>query len=76
MKYIILEECDMEVAIIFDELLKHKQIAAGRKVISAGFVQLTNIGPAAYGESDGLGIKSRPQDSDIIKESMARKLLI
>lgn len=76
MKYIILEECDMEVAILFDVILKHKQVAAGRKVISAGFVKFDSIGPMAYGESDSLGIKARPQDSAIIKASMDRQPLV
>jgi hypothetical protein len=87
-KYIIVTECDMEVAILFDALLKHKQIAAGRKVISAGFVKFESkkiagdgtdkwesTGIVVYGGSDSLGINSRPQDLAIIKESMERQLV-
>ena len=78
MKYIIIEkpEFGMEMAILFDVLIKHSAVAAGKKVVSAGFVMFSSVGPVAYGASDGLNLVSRPQDSAIIKESMERKTVI
>ena len=70
MKYIIVKDRqDKEYAIIFPEQIIHKDVArihraSDVRVISAGFCQLN---PAeAWGESDSLKMKSRPEDSSII----------
>ncbi len=66
----------MEMAILFDVLIKHSDAAIGKKVVSAGFVNFTSDGPLAYGASDGLNLVSRPQDSAIIKDSLERQPVI
>ena len=70
MKYIILNEMEIEVAVLFDELLTHDQVAGGRAAVSAGFC---NAEGTAWGQSVGLRLKARPQDTAIIQASMARR---
>lgn len=75
MKYIVVHEMEIEVPIIFSELQTHSYIAAGKKVISAGFCSFsveTVVGEDPYGSEDktildvncwgesiSLGVKSR-----------------
>jgi hypothetical protein len=77
MKYIIIDSEGIEVAVIFDELLKHDQVGAGHKVVSAGQVNLNaggTTGPTTYGKSVGLGLKPRPEDEDLIEAAIQRRL--
>ncbi len=64
MKYIMLD-CG---PVIFTEGYSHAEMAAGRKVSSAGFVIITNGRFYAYGESFSLGIKSGRMDSELINK--------
>lgn len=75
MKYIIIDDMAIEVPIIFSELQTHSIIAAGKKVISAGFCSFsvktvlgedsngsedkTILDVNCWGESISLGVKSR-----------------
>jgi hypothetical protein len=74
MKYIIVNQHDLEMAILFDEIISHDFVAAGRKVVSAGMVTLQDGKPSAYGSSFTLRLNSRPQDSEIIKQSLERTI--
>lgn len=69
MKYIIVISHDLPVAITFDEILSHDDIATGRHVVAAGKCTSEGI---AYGESVTLHMKSRPEDTYIIQQSMNR----
>ena len=71
MKYIIISQNDMELAIVFDEIIPHIFVAAGRPVVSAGFCNKDGV---AWGHSTTLKIKTRPQDTKIIRESMERQI--
>lgn len=71
MKYIIVSQHDLEMAIIFDEILSHRWVANDRPVVSAGMCNKQGV---AWGESVTLGIKSRPQDTEILQESIKRQL--
>ena len=66
-KYIIVKTRDNgEYPIIFPLRVTHKQMATRNgEPISAGFV---NDRLECFGESDSLGIKSRPEDTAIIKD--------
>jgi hypothetical protein len=68
-----------EAIIIFPEMLVHKDVArnnahAGCKIISAGFVTFVDAGHfICHGESESLGIKSRPeQDSELVNFMFGR----
>lgn len=71
-KYIILELGGMVLPIVFTDLLAHADVArplcAQRgEVIGAGFCYINECGTyTCYGESVGLKVKSRPEDSDIL----------
>lgn len=70
MKYIIIEIQEMEVPILFPEFVQHESIwnrMDRPKVVSAGFCTSTFD---CYGESISLCIKSRKDDSLIIKNFM------
>lgn len=65
------------IPVIFPDILVHKEVAERvgsckmlrgvAKPVSAGFVQFGNGGKVqAFGESESLGLASRPQDSEII----------
>lgn len=69
MKYIIVIDHDLPMAIWFDPILNHSDIAFGKEVVSAGHC---NSSGQAYGYSVTLLMKSRPEDTDIIRQSMNR----
>lgn len=71
MKYIIVNSLNTELAIIFDEILEHKEVAGNYKVISAGFC---NKDGNVWGQSSSLIMKSKPEDSKLIRESMERRI--
>lgn len=79
LKYLIIRKQEHgmlpeEHAIIFPSELIHKDVArchrAGRHaVIAAGFCEIfPNV--KAWGESESLGMKGRPEDAAIIKRSL------
>lgn len=75
MKYIVFESGD---AVVFSNGADHKAMANGRKVRSAGFcfietgrnqwddIVVKRFG--CYGDSQSLGVKSMPEDSEIVKQ--------
>ncbi len=70
MKYIIVEDGNLEKAIVFDQLLNHSDVGRGfHKVISAGFCSINSIlgGVSVWGESVTLDMKSRKEDAELIK---------
>jgi len=71
-KYIIVTDGGLEFAIIFDKILAHKNISAGRtQVVSAGFCSLDSDGVwHTYGKSESLSLDSRPQDAKILNRIM------
>lgn len=71
MKYIIVTQNDLPLAIIFDEILTHKWVAFDRHVTSAGFC---NVFGKCWGGSVSLGIKSRLEDSEIVNKSIERTI--
>ena len=71
MKYIIVRDREeKESAIVFPDRIIHREVArihsaSGTRVVSAGFCQIGDH-VAAWGESESLRIKSRPEDSVIL----------
>jgi len=64
MKYVLF---DCNVVAIFSDVIQHTSIQAfGFTPISAGFLYFTEKGIQTFGESLSLGLKSRPEDGDII----------
>lgn len=61
MKYINLTIGSMSGLVLFPEYLSHADVAAGRPVRSAGFVDLITM--VCYGESTSLRAKSDPHDT-------------
>ena len=64
LKYIVINDRDMEIPILFHQCVQHRDVA-GRmsdNVVSAGFWS----GTKAYGESISLKLKSRAEDTDLI----------
>lgn len=51
----------MRGLLLFPEYLRHSDVAAGRPVQSAGFVDLDSL--TCYGESVSLGVQSCPMDT-------------
>ena len=61
----------IEMAILFNEILNHKDVAGSMRVVSAGMAQMVDDGTAcAYGGSVSLNTDSRPEDTDIINRSI------
>jgi hypothetical protein len=83
MKYIIFKDEGKEVPIIFPETMDHSRFV-GLRPISAGFVNLYGddrplegascndnaIKVWAGGESTSLGLKSRPEDKEILEKAL------
>jgi hypothetical protein len=61
MKYINVTAGGMRGLVLFPEYLCHADVACGRQVHSAGFVDLDAM--VCYGDSVSLGIKSSPHDT-------------
>lgn len=61
MKYIIFKDNSIKV---FDDKEIHFFMAEGEPVLSAGFYD----NGIAFGQSTTLGVKSRPEDTEIIKK--------
>jgi len=71
MKYVMFAGTLHPEPVIFPTVQTHADMANLLKErcgdpISAGFVDITEGEICAYGESDSLGIQSRPQDGQII----------
>ena len=69
-KYIILKEHN--TPIIFEDVLSHQQMARGKEVSSAGFVQIFadaedkgTVGVTCFGESTSLKVKSDPENDEM-----------
>jgi hypothetical protein len=78
MKYIIIRDSGLELPVIFDEIIKHDSFAE-LNPISAGFVTLEkdllgNTVAVASGKSISLKKNSRPEDSQIITDSLSRRI--
>lgn len=76
-KYIIIEKLGHEVAILFDPLLEHAEVAQNVPVISAGFCMITvkkddwqTDSVSIFGDSISLGKRPRPEDVKIILRNM------
>lgn len=72
-KYIIVEnEFGIEVALVFDGTLIHKEVAHRLRAIpvSAGFVYFTVNGARCHGRSESLNLDGRPEDEAIINKSL------
>jgi hypothetical protein len=71
MKYIVLNEPGGELPVIFARKFYHAYMAdrfAPARVVSAGFVRLSNGDPECFGGSSSLGIASRlHRDSELIR---------
>lgn len=70
-KYIIVNTYGLEMPIVFNPVLQHKDVANGLRPVSAGFCYRNDhpIGSfSVYGESVSLGIKSRPEDKGILEK--------
>ena len=81
MKYIVVKgQFGDESAILFDELLTHKDVAQTQQVISAGFVRVKGVvdrlgteylETCCYGESTSLDKKSRGEvDTRIVTRAL------
>ena len=75
-KYIILDN-ELETPIVFSPLLQRDAVAAGKKVLSAGFCLLSSHGDgqidtwSIWGESVSLKVKSRPEDEYILNNYLS-----
>lgn len=65
-KYIILAVSPGLAAIVFSKNLQHADVAGGRKVRSAGWVRVFDGKVSCYGDSESLGKKSLPEDTEIV----------
>jgi hypothetical protein len=70
MKYIIVDNEGIELPIIFNEIMNHKDIAGDKEVISAGFCRFIKYGDvdvSCWGKSISLKKESRGEiDEKII----------
>lgn len=81
MKYVIFDVDGIDVPVVFPEVIQHYQVVVNTtwgekaKPVSAGkvsiYVKLNGLGDEvvsyeAHGESISLGLKSRPEDSNIL----------
>lgn len=67
LKYIVIENRGNESIILFPDWMRHDDVARkmNTKVISAGMCDLESR--QCFGESVSLKIKSRPEDSELLK---------
>lgn len=75
MKYIIFEDFAGQPApILFPGRVSHgemRELVPYSSVISAGYVEITDSTFRVHGHSVSLGVKSRPQDLDILRRHLA-----
>lgn len=68
MKYIVIKsESGMPAAILFNEIIQHKAVADGLKVLSAGFC---NAAGEVWGRSDSLDVGSQPGDAKHVRMAL------
>ncbi len=75
MKYIIFEDGGGEKAVLFPDSMIHASTAHKlnlRKILSAGFIRLNAGMLECHGRSVSLHKRARPQDSEIVQNSMDR----
>jgi len=76
LKYLIVADGPHEHAILFPEIVAHKEIggAAGHKLVAAGFCSIDTVdgNVTTWGKSDSLGVEGRPEDHLIISKSLGR----
>jgi hypothetical protein len=61
MKYIVIShDAGLPAAILFNEALLHRDVAAGHKVLGAGFCDVRG---RVWGFSESLGVPSRTEDA-------------
>ncbi|PZR93493.1 MAG: hypothetical protein DI537_10255 [Stutzerimonas stutzeri] len=48
----------------------HKMVGGGFELISAGFVSAHNCAPRAHGVSTTLNVRSRPEDTAIMRQHL------
>lgn len=70
MKYVIVDNLGCELAIIFNEIVDHALVAEHGKIVSAGFCCIVDNKVSVWGKSLNLKIGSRPEDAEIIKQSI------
>lgn len=71
MKYVIKREQGIEVPIVFSSLITHSSICNRGSIVSAGFCVIDGYDRTqCYGESTSLGLKSRPEDTSILKRNL------
>ena len=77
LKYIIINDVDTERAILFDANIIHADVYDKSKIVSAGFCILryddrfgNGLIIEVGGDSSSLQIRSRPEDRNIIYQSM------
>ena len=78
MKYIVINNRDLEIPIIFSDLLPHRDVAGDKEVVSAGecsFYVSSGAGKdvdkvkvSVWGKSVGLNVLSRKEDSLLIEK--------
>ncbi len=68
MKYIVMDNGQWDAPVIFDEAVQHFEMVGylSGTLLSAGFVVFTPTGLECYGESISLGVKARPEDTELI----------
>lgn len=68
-KYLVVEHYGLEMPIVFNPVLEHRQVAGNMKVVAAGFCWKND--DDSYGVSGlsvSLGLRCRPQDKEIIEK--------
>jgi len=70
-KYIIVQDGGLELPVIFSPLLKHSEVAGQRRIVAAGFCDISNNEVACWGKSVSLDIESRPEeDAKLIRRQI------
>lgn len=74
MKYLMYDVVGSERPILFAADMAHadmhNMIGGAFKLLGAGFVSTQNCAPRAYGRSVTLGVASRPEDTDVIRQHL------
>ena len=77
MKYLIMEDFSGQpVAFIFPRRVDHldmREQLPYKKAVSAGYVELKDGVLRCFGSHAELGLHSRPQDADLIRDSLRQR---
>ena len=76
MKYIVVNGNGPDEIYLFPNFIEHSKVAqmvigiSKRAVIGAGFVSIDELNPKpeCFGESDSLGVQSRPEDTILLQQ--------